>query len=440
MAFTELYVDQSGSGASENGGSNAGAPHMTTTSCTLTGASNPYTLTIGAGTWPGAVVAGDFLTWDIVTAKLHGKITNVDSTTKLSVAFPSTPSTGTNNVIIGGAWASLYQASLKINQWAASKWPASTNSPRINIAYAGGAAYATESNLINLSGIWSATIPLVISTYVSSAGDVDWTTSTSRAIIEFGTGVGYISLTGTYIEIYSLRVNVAKVTSHYNFYLNGGITTLVANCHAHDGSVGATAYSFFVQGIGTRIIRCLATRVNGSIAIGFCCAVRCFIFGCMSSGITVDGTGYLCATYTVLMKCRSIQCATGYDIQGQAILQWCDYANCTTGYKFDTAADQYSSIIMSSLFPAATTGLAGQVGFAPLIVFNSYYTGGTDHTNVVLSGNGDKASLASSRDSKFIFADGTTMNYDDMGAIDRPHIDPNQLSRDRQSQFERNVL
>lgn len=279
--FSEFYVTQHANANYQNGGSGTGAP-TSTCSATLSGASNPYTLTRATGSFlSDGVAVGEFGTWDCDNATLANRqsfyVSARDATT-LTVWFGATPTAGTKNLRVGGAWALPSQAANALQQWGSTKWAAASiaNPPRINVKYEGGTAYTEDNNIATAGGNYTANIPLFISGYITSPGDIDWTTATALPTVDLLARI--VSIGTYYTYVYNLAFtststgNVLTLAAAYNALYNVTMTNtgstnslvyLTSNyCHiARVKAVRNTAGAgncFYLAGNGGSAYACIA--------------------------------------------------------------------------------------------------------------------------------------------------------------------------------------
>jgi hypothetical protein len=257
MAFTELYIDQSG--GQFNGGSSPGAPKLTLTTCVTAAliGGHEYSLTNTAATGWGTTAVGDFLTygsgfvWCRVLELSYGANPQVirAEPANESVGMADTNKTAT----VGGAWNKLTSSEASLAQATATTWAhmgLTTVPPRLNIKKE-ASAYA-ETGTFDAYGTWSALIPLRIEGYETVVGDIDWTRDEKWADLNWGTSACHGITVGSYTYIYNIIFRNASTTSWYPINTTAGASRM-CNCKGQRTAGGG----YYVTGLmaGTHI-RC----------------------------------------------------------------------------------------------------------------------------------------------------------------------------------------
>ncbi len=268
MTYTEFVCKPAGvdANASNLNGGSGGTP-ITLTGCQL---SNPTTLlsAIGLASDPfGALVVGDWFTWDTAGAKNRGKVTSTSSwnggtgQSTISVAQTDGGSTwvGVNRTcIFRGAWADPSMvASLTTLSVDAAGDP-----PRLNVlAFDGGGNQITYPVAVAVVNAGTASIPITVEGYRTAYGDLRGTMSC--ALVQLNSGIpnsGIFQINSGYVNVRNVSVATTQAGKH-GFYINN-----VANVHLINCVSSAPAIAFyFYGGSGYLVDTCLITVGGNSI-------------------------------------------------------------------------------------------------------------------------------------------------------------------------------
>lgn len=308
MAFTELYIQASGSSA-VNGGSGQGAAKVGSAALNNIDAvqtsGRTHTLENKDADGWGTTAVGDFGVFDVAGAKnwfVVVELTSAQVVTVDSMAGTASIAAAGKAVNIGGSWPLLSDAAVYINATTAALWALrptiAANPPRLNVAYQTGTAYAQGNTKITFTSAWTQAIPLTIEGYSAAPGDLDWTTTTVRPYITFTTDLGLYPISAVnvrWLNLYfastSTRVlyHAAK-NAFYNCKLTatGADATVVAlnletfiRCELINASVAASSQVLSAGGVGVLIDSCTIKGGAVGVTLYSYAAIRnSHIFGC----------------------------------------------------------------------------------------------------------------------------------------------------------------
>ncbi len=281
MAYTEFYVTKGSSVADTNGGgpslgTNDG-PVKTNTNCSSDVAGTTIT-DDDAGGWAGAS-DNDWICFDTAGSKDFARITNI-SGNDLTVTPAVTGSASGKTVNVGGAWATVDHATDTVTT---SFVNGSSDSPRINIKYESGVAYAEEVDLPN-SG--TAAIPITIEGYETTAGDRSSNLSLIQPASVVGNGV-FTSTSGKdFLVLCNLKV--VSVTSHREGF--NGVSDYTFFHRLWIETTGGTGHGIYNTGTYCAAILCYADTSGDGFDIGqYATFIACYSKDAGRYGFQVKG-------------------------------------------------------------------------------------------------------------------------------------------------------
>jgi len=235
MAYTEFILSQEEGAAAFNAGYSVETPSTGEAAYGTTGtvdAGTPTVITCVGAVNTSLVAVGDWLTWDYTGVAERRMIIDINGA---DITVHRAMTAGANkNILVGGHFAGFRNAIAAIGaNVKASNWPASTPPPRLNVKAHGGAAYKeTQGVEVADFGTPSESLPFVIEAFSSTPGDLDWRTTTTRAVIDWGTAaVHAMSPTDpSHRWITLLNLDLRQSTSAYGHILNGTSCVHLKNC------------------------------------------------------------------------------------------------------------------------------------------------------------------------------------------------------------------
>lgn len=263
MAFTEFYLTQ-GSAASDinGGGPNLGAndgPIYSTTDVDCEAGDPTFLVDQSGSDWSGVQV-GDWLCYDTASAKEFRRVVDLFDIPNGIIQVHRACSTGTGRYVrVGGAFATFRGAIANVGQnVTADYWPSGIATPRLNVKYESGTAYAETVAVVTADfGTPTELLPFVIEGYETTAGDLDWVTTTTRTLIDWGTS----GVTPFKFPLWATCVNVylTQSLSSTSNLVDASEGTFV-NCHLSRQGIGRVLYNF--SGVARRCLLSNTTSAN----------------------------------------------------------------------------------------------------------------------------------------------------------------------------------
>jgi len=248
MAYTEFILSQEEGAATFNAGYSVETPSTGEAAYGTTGtvdAGTPTVITCVGAVNTSLVAVGDWLTWDYTGVTERRMIIDINGA---NITVHRAMTAGANkNILVGGHLAGFRNAIAAIgSNVTAANWPASTPPPRLNVkAHAstpppqlkvnahGGAAY-NETVGVEVAdfGTPNESLPFVIEAFNSTPGDLDWRTTTTRAVIDWGTTAVHAMspVDPSHRWVTLVNLDLRQSTSGYGHLLNGNSYVHLRNC------------------------------------------------------------------------------------------------------------------------------------------------------------------------------------------------------------------
>ena len=235
MAYTEFILSQEEGAAVFNAGYSVETPSTGEAAYGTTGtvdAGTPTVITCVGAVNTSLVAVGDWLTWDYTGVTERRMIIDINGA---NITVHRAMTAGANkNILVGGHLAGFHNAIAAIgSNVTAANWPASTPPPRLNIKAHGGAAYNETVGVLAADfGTPSESLPFVIEAFNSTPGDLDWRSTTTRAVIDWGaTAAHAMSPTDpSHRWVTLLNLDLRQNTSAYGHLLSGTCYAHLKNC------------------------------------------------------------------------------------------------------------------------------------------------------------------------------------------------------------------
>ena len=235
MAYTEFIMSQEEGAATFNAGYSVETPSRGEAAYGTTGtvdAGTPTVITCVGAVNTSLVAVGDWLTWDYTGVTERRMIIDINGA---DITVHRAMTAGANkNILVGGHFAGFRNAIAAIGaNVKAVNWPASTPPPRLSVKAHGGAAYR-ETKAVEVAdfGTPNESLPFVIEAFSSTPGDLDWRTTTTRAVIDWGTTATHaMSPTDpSHRWVTLLNLDLRQSANQHAYLLNGTSFAHLRNC------------------------------------------------------------------------------------------------------------------------------------------------------------------------------------------------------------------
>ena len=245
-----LYILTGGANFANGDALTATSP-ATWTATAATPAATKNIFDTSGSPWAGCA-AGDWLVWDTASAK---DIRHIDSISGGRCFLDRAPTMGDNKAVnVNGAWPTWAAATTYVNALSAALWPAGVAAPRLNAIT--GVTW-TVTAVITFSSVWSSAIPLTIQAFTTAYGDIDWSTTTTRATISSNQASGFVT-SGNFIYLLALSIDTSTYGRTWN---DSGGTNRACGCVF---SCNAASVACVGMGPYTTMVRCAVTNGNTS--------------------------------------------------------------------------------------------------------------------------------------------------------------------------------